>query len=151
MKEITKIIMINIKSFIFENGEKIVTLKAYIYSVYYRFLIKVIPMKTLEPRLGKRGKESAAEESIEHLRIAKLYAFHVNRVTEHMPWEAKCLTRSLTIARLLREKGIDSTIYLGVAKDEGGLQAHSWIRCGKMYLTDPMMDKFTVLETFKYM
>ncbi|WP_196802485.1 lasso peptide biosynthesis B2 protein [Butyrivibrio sp. XPD2006] len=107
-------------------------------------------MSKIEKKMGVRGVESTSEETRENLNYAKLVAFHANRVTEHMPWEAKCLTRSLTIARLLKEKGIDSTIYMGVAKEKGTMKAHSWIRCGKMYLTDPIMDQYVPVATFKY-
>lgn len=141
----------NLKDFLTKNNEKGLTLKVYLYSFYYRFCIDHIKMSRIEKKMGVRGEESKGDETPENLKYARLLAFHANRVTEHMPWKAKCLTRSLTIARLLKEKGIDSTIYMGVAKEEGGMKAHSWIRCGKMYLTDPMMDTYVPVATFKYM
>ncbi len=140
--------MINFKSFILENGEKKVTLKAYIYSFYYRLIIKNIPMKKLEPRLGKRGEESIAEESIEHLRTAKLYAFHVNRITERLPWEEKCFVRALTLRKLLGEAGIPCTIYLGVHLVDGQMKAHAWLRCGQLYATGGNGEGMTVVAKF---
>ncbi|WP_408071389.1 lasso peptide biosynthesis B2 protein [Butyrivibrio sp. JL13D10] len=140
--------MINIKSFIFENGEKSVTLKAYIYSFYYRLMIKLIPMKKIEPRLGKRGEETALEESIEHLRIAKLYAFHVNRITKRLPWEEKCFVRALTLRKLLGEKHIPCTIYMGVYLQEDKLKAHAWLRCGQLYATGGNGEGLTIVAKF---
>ena len=140
----------NFKDFITKNNEKGLTLKIYLYSFFYRFCIDHAKMSKIEKMMGIKGQESKGEETEENLNYARLVAFHANRVTEHMPWEAKCLTRSLTIARLLIEKGIDSTIYMGVAKEESGMKAHSWIRCGNMYLTDPMIGTFVPVATFKY-
>ena len=137
--------------FITKNHEKKLTLRIYLYSFYYRFCIKYIKMDTIEKMMGIKGQESSRDETDENLKYAKLVAFHANRVTEHMPWEEKCFTRSLTIARILKEKGIDSTIYMGVAKEESGMKAHSWIRCGNMYLTDPMMDIYTTVAKYKYL
>lgn len=141
---------LNYRDFLFENHEKKLTLKIYLYSFIYRFCIDHIKMSRIEKMMGERGVQSSAEESGDNLKFARLVAFHANRVTEHMPWEAKCFTRSLTIARILKSKGIDSTIYLGVAKDENGMKAHSWVRCGNMYLTDPLIGQFNVVATFKY-
>ena len=139
----------NIKDFIIQNHEKGLTFKAYFYSYIFRFCITHFQMNKIEKMLGIKGEESKIEESIENINYAKLVAFHVNRVTEHMPWKAKCLTRSLTIARLLKEKKIDSTIYLGVAKENEVMSAHSWIRCGKLYLSDPIIGKYTPVATFR--
>ena len=141
---------INVKSFLVENHEKGLTFKIYIYSFFYRFCIKHVKMSKIEKMMGERGAESSFSESLENLKYAKLVAFHANRITEHMPWEAKCYTRSLTIARALKDKGIDSTIYMGVSKDENGMKAHSWIRCGNVFLTNPMLDEYVVVATFKY-
>lgn len=140
----------NFKAFIFENKEKVITIKAYIYSFFYRYCIKHLKMSRIEHMMGERGKESACDENDYNLKYAKLVAFHANRVTEKMPWEEKCLPRSLTIARILKDKGIDSTIYLGVAREDSNMSAHSWIRCGNIYLSDPMTDKFTVVAKFKF-
>ena len=141
---------LNFTDFILKNHEKGLTLKVYLYSFFYRFCITNIKMNKIEKMMGVKGEESTEDETEEKLKYARLVAFHANRVTEHMPWEAKCLTRSLTTARLLKEKGIDSTIYMGVAKEESGMKAHSWIRCGNMYLTDPMIGTFVPVATFKY-
>ncbi len=138
----------NIRAFIFENGEKFVTVKAYIYSFYYRLLVKKLPMKQLEKKLGERGKESADTETGEVLRLARLYAFHVNRITERLPWEAKCFVRALTLRKLLHEKDIGSTIYLGVFKKNGELKAHAWLRCGQLYLTGGNGEGMAVVAKF---
>lgn len=140
--------MINIKSFIFENGEKFVTLKAYIYSFYYRLMIKLMPMKKIEPRLGRRGEESLMEESIEHLRTAKLYAFHVNRITKRLPWNEKCFVRALTLRKLLAEVGIPCTIYLGLHMEDGEMKAHAWLRCGQLFATGGNGEGMTIVAKF---
>ena len=140
----------NVRDFIIKNHEKGLTCKAYLYSFYYRFCIDHLKMSRIEKMMGARGGQSSFEEKQENIEYAKLVTFHVNRVTEHMPWKAKCFTRSLTIASLLKKRGIESTIYLGVAEEGNGISAHSWIRCGNWYLTDPLLDKFTTVAMFKF-
>ncbi len=140
--------MINIYSFIKENGEKGLTLKAYIYSFYYRFIVMNVPMKKIQEKLGKRGEESPYDYPEGQGRYIRLCAFHVNRITEHLPWEAKCFVRALTLRKLLSEKNIPSTIYLGVREDDNKLKAHAWLRCGTFYLTGGNGEGFTMVAKF---
>ena len=138
----------NIRAFLFENGEKAVTIKAYIYSFYYRLLVKKFPMKVLESKLGRKNTESSFQEDIISLRTAKLYAFHVNRITHRMPWEEKCLVRALTLRKLLKEKNISTTIYFGLYKEDEKLKAHAWLRCGELYLSGGNGEKMTVVAKY---
>ncbi len=139
---------INIKSFIKDNGEKKVTIRAYIYSFYYRLMVRFAPMSKIRPKLGIEKLESPVEESIDNQKIAKLYAFHVNRITEHLPWEAKCLVRALTLKKLLSEKRISSTIYLGIKKEENKMVAHAWLRSGLLFLTGGTGKGYTVVGKY---
>ena len=141
----------NIKAFLFENGEKIITLKAYVYSFYYRLMVMILPTVKLEKHLGSRDVETSENESIENLKTARLYAFHVNRITKRLPWEAKCLVRALTLKKLLSENNISSTIYLGVFKEDGKMKAHAWLRCGQLYLTGGNGEGMTVVAKFGVM
>ncbi|SEQ23038.1 lasso peptide biosynthesis B2 protein [Butyrivibrio sp. TB] len=140
--------MIDLKSFIFDNKEKNITIKSYIYSFYFRFLIKKTPMTRVYKKLGKKDVESPVEETIENQRLARLYAFHVNRITEHLPWEEKCFVRALTLKKLLSEKKISCTIYLGVKKEENGMSAHAWLRSGLLYISGGTGKGYTIVGRY---
>ena len=51
---------------------------------------------------------------------------------------------------MLKRRGITSTLYLGLAKDdEAKLQAHAWLRCGNRIITgEKEMTGFTTIATF---
>ena len=51
---------------------------------------------------------------------------------------------------MLEKRGIESTLYLGTAKDESGeLIAHAWLRSGPYFVTGAEgMEKFTVVGKF---
>ncbi len=140
--------MINLRSFIFDNKEKSVTIKAYIYSFYYRYIVKHTPAKKLEDRLGVRGEETPYEESRDKIDLAKLYAFHINRITERLPWEEKCLVRALSLRKFLIKKNIPCTIYLGVKTEKGKLEAHAWLRCGNLWASGGSGDGYTTVAKF---
>lgn len=140
-------------NFIKYNGEKGMTIKAYIYAAYFRMCILILNRKNnekLEKMLGERGQESCYEETRENYRIAKLVSCHVNRIAAHTPWESKCMVRAMTAQQLLHEKGIETTVYLGVGTTEQGkMRAHAWLRCGNYCVTGGGDTQCTVVAKFK--
>lgn len=122
-------------NFIFKNKHKGLTLRAYLYSAWYRFQIRFADTKRLYKKWGKEGAESDYEETKEHYCYAANVAFVVDHVCTKTAWESKCLVRALTAQRLLARKKIHSTLYLGCAVQEGEMVAHAWLRCGSMYVT----------------
>lgn len=122
--------------FIKYNKEKEMTIKAYIYAAFFRMCILALKKQKLEKMLGERGQETPLEETEENYKVARMVARHVNRIANHTLWESKCLVRAMTAQKLLKEKNIHTTLYLGVGKnEEGGMRAHAWLRCGKYYVT----------------
>lgn len=131
------------------NHEKWMTISIYIYSAYYRMCIRFIPMPKLEKRMGIRGEESSQEETTENLKLAKLVRFHVKRVTGHTPWESKCLVQALTARTILKKKNVNTTLYLGVMKEDNEMKAHAWLRCGNLYVTGGDGKAFGTVAKFK--
>ena len=135
--------------FIKYNGEKWMTITVYFYVAYYRLCILLLPMTRIEKMLGIRGEESIAEEEMATIKLAKLVGFHVNRVTEHLPLKRKCFVRALTARRILMKRGINSTIYMGVALEDGKMIAHAWSRCGQLYVTGGNGNGYSTVARFK--
>ena len=117
------------------NGEKWMTITVYFYVAYYRLCLLLVPMPRIEKMIGVRGAESEAEETLENIKLAKLVGFHVNRVTAHLPLKRKCFVRALSARKILMKKGVNTTLYLGVGKEDGKMVAHAWLRCGQLYVT----------------
>lgn len=140
-------------NFIKYNGEKKMTIKSYLYAAYFRMCILVLNKRDnerLERMLGERGQESPYEVSKENYQFAKKVSRYVNRVAGHTPWESKCMVRAMTAQKLLSEKGIETTIYLGVGTNEqGGMRAHAWLRCGNYCVTGGGDTECAVVAKFK--
>lgn len=131
------------------NNEKWMTIKIYIYTLFYRICILVIPKPRLEKMMGERGAESDLTENLDNLKIARRVGIHVNRITQHTMWESKCLVRAMTARKLLKQKGIHSTLYLGVGKEDGRMVAHAWLRCGELYVTGGNGEGYAMVAKFK--
>ncbi|MEG1254491.1 lasso peptide biosynthesis B2 protein [Clostridium sp.] len=111
-------------------------IQAYIYTGVARAFILFVPFNKIKNRMGNLKKESEKEVDIASYRIAKNVSWAVTQASRHTPWESKCLVQALTARRMMKERGVSTTLYLGVMKNEKNeMIAHAWIRCGSYYIT----------------
>lgn len=110
-------------------------IKAFFLSGFYRFIILNRDFSKVKKSLGHKGMESTFDEGTNEYRVANKIGQIVRSISRYTPWESKCLVQAMTAQKLLNEKGIKSTLYLGVAKKESSMIAHSWLRCGKLFVT----------------
>ncbi|MCS3600075.1 hypothetical protein M2370_005287 [Bacillus sp. JUb91] len=84
--------------------------------------------------------EDTLKEVSEAISIMSRYTF----------WESQCLVKAIAGMKMLEKRDIESTLYLGTAKDNSGaLIAHAWLRSGSFYVTGSEgMEKFTVVGSF---
>jgi hypothetical protein len=69
------------------------------------------------------------------------------RGLKYLPWKGKCLAQALTGKLLLRKVGLPGTIYLGIKKDTGKLEAHAWLISGHQFVSGKEgHKKFTVVQ-----
>ncbi len=115
-----------------------------------RLAVLILPFRWVMRACGIHNKVSPdtippAEETI----VAKVI-WAIEAAQWATPWDSNCLARSITGKRLLRRRGLASTLYLGVSKsDPQTLVAHAWLRCGAQYVTGvPGHEAFTVVATF---
>lgn len=122
--------------FDFSFEDKILFIEAFILTGIMRFKILKVPFNKLKTKLGTHNKESLEELTLDEYRKAKKIRNAVVNTSKYTPWESLCLVQSMTVQSMLKRRNISSTLYLGVNKDENNeMKAHSWIRCGKMYVT----------------
>lgn len=115
-----------------------------------RICIAFVPVRRYAAWLGELGVESPRVISAynpEDMRIALLT---LRRVFRNAPWGQTCFSKAFTAKILLKRVGIQSTLYLGVAREGGrGLIAHAWLRCGEAIITGSgEMHRFTPVACF---
>lgn len=117
--------------------QKLLYLEAFILTGMMRYKILKVPFNKLKEELGTYNTESTREVSSEEYKIVKNIRGIVIHISKHTPWESLCLVQAMTVQKMLKKRGISSTIYLGVNKDKSNdeMKAHAWIRCGEMYVT----------------
>ena len=113
-------------------------------------VLKALPFSRIAPSLGRRMKETplvhdpANESSIRQISQA------VRVMSRHTIWESQCLVKAIAAKKMLERRRIESTLYLGTARDEGGsMIAHAWLRSGSFYVTGAEeMRMFTTVAAF---
>lgn len=117
-------------------------------SAYYRLRIWLVKPAKLQKHWGVRGEESPAEDTRENYRYAYRVAYAVDRICTRTTWESKCLVRALSAQRLLKKKGIHSTLYLGCKLEEGKMVAHAWLRVGTKYVTGGNGEGYAMVDKY---
>ena len=60
----------------------------------------------------------------------------VARALDRVPWDSRCLVRSLVLVSLLARRGVEGRLLLGV-RTEPEFEAHAWVEVGGEPLLDP--------------
>jgi hypothetical protein len=124
-------------------------LEAFVFLGWARIL-KTFPFSKSAPVLGRQMDETSYKMVESNRRILRDISQAVNIMSHYTFWESMCLVKAIAAMKMLERRHIDSTLYLGTAKDENGrLIAHAWLRSGPFYITGfEEMDKFTVVNKF---
>ncbi|MCE5286190.1 MAG: lasso peptide biosynthesis B2 protein [Pelosinus sp.] len=116
--------------------EKVLFISIFSLTAVIRMIILLLPFRWLAPFLGEKMQESVMKETNNNYACARHVAQIVTLVSRHTPWESKCLVQAIAAKLLLHQRGISTTLYLGVCKDQKGtMLAHAWLRCGEMIVT----------------
>lgn len=128
---------------------KLLFIEAFILLGWARIL-KGRPFSKVVPLLGEYMNESSLTSIESNRKLLKDVSDAVNIMSRHTIWESMCLVKAIAAMKMLERRKIDSTIYLGTAKDENGkLIAHAWLRSGPFFITGAeVMDKFVVVSKF---
>jgi hypothetical protein len=133
-------------------SERRLFLEAVMWLGLFRAVLLSMPFRRIASHLGAHMAQTPPRAGTpETRRIAKEVARAVSRASRHVPWEAKCLVQAMVGKKMLKRRGFESTLYLGLAKKKAdqGLQAHAWLRCGdQIILGGGRLKDFAVVATF---
>ncbi|HDR3888953.1 TPA: lasso peptide biosynthesis B2 protein [Bacillus cereus] len=133
----------------FDMGTKLLLIEAFFYLGWARIL-KSIPFSKAAPILGIHMAETSLNyDESEKITLRKI-SQAVHMMSRYTFWESQCLVKAIAAMKMLEKRQIESTLYLGTAKDEtGNMIAHAWLRSGPFYITGvEEMKRFTVVGKF---
>ncbi|MED2615200.1 lasso peptide biosynthesis B2 protein [Bacillus toyonensis] len=128
---------------------KLLFLEAFIFLGWARVL-KSITFSKVAPSLGDYMNETSVAQIQQHEDTLKEVYEAISIMSRYTFWESQCLVKAIAGMKMLEKRDIESTLYLGTAKDNSGaLIAHAWLRSGSFYVTGSEgMEKFTVVGSF---
>ena len=123
--------------------------ESYFYLGWARIL-KSIPFVKVAPSLGEQMKETAMFSSLTNKQMLKDISQAIHLASKYTFWESQCLVKAIAAMKMLERRKIDSTLYLGTAREKSGqFIAHAWLRSGSFYITGSEgMERFTVVQRF---
>jgi hypothetical protein len=133
----------------YDNNTKLLFMESFFFLAWARIL-KSLPFTKVAPSLGEQMLETIYEPNTTNEKIVKHISQAISVTSRYTFWESKCLVQAIAAMKMLNRRKIDSTLYLGTAKDEKGrFIAHAWLRSGPYYLTGAEgMEKFTIVGYF---
>lgn len=116
-----------------------------------RLTVRFIPFKRIAPTLGTLIQQNdVSEETMTDAKALKI-GQAIARAVRYMPWESVCLPQAIAAQRMLRRRGLEWSLYLGVAREDvgPGLKAHAWLRSGSSILCGAQgHQQFSVVSVF---
>ena len=102
----------------------------------------------IAPTLGDPMEET--ENQIENKTMLKNISEAIRIMSKYTVWESQCLVKAIAGMKMLQRRQIESTLYLGTARDDKGqMIAHAWLRSGPFYITGSEgMERFAVVAKF---
>jgi hypothetical protein len=83
-----------------------------------------------------REHRFAEDEPADRERAGLRLGWVVGRTLRHLPFDSRCLMRSLVLTSLLARRGIASDLVIAV-HPESGLEAHAWVESRGVPLLPP--------------
>lgn len=143
LKKLNKFILLT-------SEERRLFFEAVCYALSTRAQITFLPFRQYAGFLGIPHKESNIQPDPDQLTIVYKVFRAMRRSSVYLPFREKCLIDAIVMKKMLFRRNIESTLYLGVAKEsEKQLIAHAWLRCGENIITGRKgMEKYRLLEWF---
>lgn len=106
--------------------------------VWAKWQVHTVPFRRLAPQFGRTQAETPPQISVEERAIAVKVSWAVQTAARYVPLGFVCLPQAMAAQRMLRRRGIESTLYLGVAPaphNRAAIAAHAWLRAGDKIVT----------------
>lgn len=115
-----------------------------------RLWVRSLSFASLAPRLGVADLETAAASPSGREPALRSVAWATAAAARRVPWRAQCLEQAIAAQRMLRRRGLASTLYFGIARDaERELAPHAWLRSGSVCVTGgPHVEHYAVVARY---
>ena len=135
------------KYFLISKQERKILNRTFFWLICALILVRLIPLKWFNSILGEFKKELNTDINTKEIDIILSLKKNIRRLKRVLPWRVKCFEEAVAAKKVLEEKGIKSTLYLGVDKNlNDELIAHAWLKKGQYFIAgEKDSEKFKVV------
>ncbi|MDF8332458.1 lasso peptide biosynthesis B2 protein [Novosphingobium cyanobacteriorum] len=132
------------------NRERLMLAEALLLLLVAALTLRFVPFRRVGSLIS--GSVNVLPDAQRRTDIAWLVAWAVDRAAKRSPLRSMCFERGLAAQWMLRRRGVDGTLFFGVAPRPMGqkaLDAHVWVRAEGLDVTGtPAPGQYAVLATF---
>jgi hypothetical protein len=124
-------------------------LEAWIRLIWARLLLRCLSFRKLTCLFNLAVCETAVSLA-EREQLRRDVSWAIARACDWLPGATVCFPRAITAQIMCRKRGIDSSMYYGVAREsEVGLRAHVWVKDGSVGVVGHLVaNQYAVLARF---
>ena len=116
-----------------ERADKWLFIRAVFWLAIVRIVLLVVPFRRLFENQTVESCSVAVDADPEFLRRV---TYAVAAAANHVPWRSDCFPQTIAARMLLKRRGYESTIHVGVERiGEDVLNGHAWLTCGDIVVT----------------
>ena len=108
-------------------------IEAWFFLHWAKLQIQFKPFQSIAAGLGEPQFETPLNDSFKEMN--ELMKTALRRAGKFSLHKSTCYDQALAGMMMCRIRNIPATIYFGLSKNEGGLKAHAWLRCGSRVIT----------------
>jgi hypothetical protein len=133
-------------------GDRLMLVEAAVFINLACLALRFLPFRRIAPWLGRHMEVTSDVQSDRDKEFAERIGSAIRRAGVYLSWKAQCLAQAVAASAMLKLRGIDGTVYLGVAKQgEGNATAHAWLRSGTTIVTGERgSEQHSVVATFAF-
>lgn len=105
--------------------------EAFVFLGLARLAVLTVPFRLIARAVGPAAGSASVPVTADPPAQRRALALGrlIERVGRRTPWRSNCLAQAVAATFMLRRRGLGSTMYFGLAKNENGdLDAHAWTR-----------------------
>ena len=115
-----------------------------------RLAVLTLPFRWVMRTSGNHLVESPYDIPTADMETAERVAWAIQSMRHHTPWESNCLAQGIAGQQMIRRRGVESTLYIGIDNNvPRSFETHAWLRCGRKTLTGAgLQDQFTAVVSY---
>ena len=118
-------------------------------SIWVKLMVTFLPLRWYATKLGVQHAVTLEKYNEMSSPVIFKISQAIVRCQKSIPWPTRCFVNAITAKTMLKKRGFESTLYLGVCKDNQKMTAHAWLQCGTTFVTGKRgMGKFKIVNTF---